>query len=68
MKPITAIFVCLMLAPVISALGQAQVETHSRGYANSESIPEFYFGGGIGRSDLDSEGFDDPMGSIIRGG
>jgi hypothetical protein len=68
MKPITAIFVCLMLAPVVPALAQVQVGSQSRGYANSESMPEFYFGGGIGKSDLDTEGFDDPIGFNLRGG
>ena len=68
MKLITAIFVCLMLVPAMLVSAQAQVGPQSRGYANSKSMPEFYFGGGIGRSDLDSEGFDDPVGFNLRGG
>ena len=34
----------------------------------NKSMPEFYFGDGIGKSDLDSEGFDDPVGFNRRGG
>ena len=47
---------------------QSYSSYQSRGYANGKSMPEFYFGGGIGRSDLDSEGFDDPVGFNLRGG
>ena len=40
----------------------------SRNYRGSESEGRFYFGGGIGRSDIDTEGFDDPTGFNLRGG
>ena len=47
---------------------QSYSSYQSRGYSHSKLMPEFYFGGGIGRSDLDSEGFDDPIGFNLRGG
>lgn len=68
MKSITRIFICLILAPFMSASAQVKADPQYRGDANSESMPEFYFGGGIGKSNLDSEGFDDPIGFNLRGG
>lgn len=42
--------------------------SQSRNYRNGGSKGRFYFGGGIGRSDIDTDGFDDPTGFNIRGG
>ena len=54
--------------PFADSNRQSYGSSQSQAYATSKSEYEFYLGGGIGRSSIDVDGFDNPTGFNLRGG